>query len=209
MYIVTPNTKEIDDAYYTNIITFLPKVVNDLKIDEVIFSNENMTMKEIIKSMTTLDRSVSFKIGGDESLSIIGSNSRNSQGQFYNLDINYKLQEDRYKRYKRLFDLVASMVIFCLFPFFLILNNGSFNVFKNLFSVFMGNKTWVGYGGDQGDFGFLPSIKPAVIKYPLATKHMLYTDDHFKIMNIDYAKNYAIYRDIEVLWNNSFKLGNK
>ncbi|HMU02401.1 MAG TPA: glycosyltransferase, partial [Saprospiraceae bacterium] len=82
VYVVTPNKADLDDAYYTNTITYLPKVVNDLKIDEVIFSNENMTMKEIIKSMTTLDRSVSFKIGGDDSLSIIGSNSRNSQGQF-------------------------------------------------------------------------------------------------------------------------------
>ncbi len=209
VYIVTPNKADLGDAYYINTITYLPKVVNDLKIDEVIFSNENMTMKEIIKSMTTLDRSVSFKIGGDDSLSIIGSNSRNSQGQFYNLDITYKLHEDRYKRYKRLFDIIACVLIFCLFPLVLLLNNGRIQVFKNLFFVFIGQKTWVGYGGDQGDFGFLPTIKAPIIKYPLSAKHLLYTNDHFKIMNIDYAKNYSIYKDIETVWNNSYKLGNK
>jgi O-antigen biosynthesis protein len=209
VYIVTPNNEDIDDAYYTNTLSFLPKVVNDLKIDEVIFSNENMTMKEIIKSMTTLDRSVSFKIGGDDSLSIIGSNSRNSQGQFYNLDITYKLHDDRYKRYKSLFDFVVSMLILCFFPFVLLLNNGSVNVFKNLFLVTIGQKTWVGYGGDQSDYGFLPSLKSAVIKYPLATKQLLYSDDHFKKMNIDYAKNYSIFTDLEIVWRNLYKVGNK
>lgn len=209
VYIISPDSTDIDDAYYTNTIAFLPKVVNDLKIDEVIFSNENMTMKEIIKSMTSIDRSVSFKIGGDDSLSIIGSNSRNSQGQFYNLDITYKLNENNSKRYKRLIDLVLSILIFCFSPIILVLNNGKLNVVKNIFLVLISHKTWVGYGGEQSDYGFLPAISQGVIKYPMSTKDLHYKEDHFKRMNIDYAKNYSIFTDVEVVWNNLYKLGNK
>ncbi len=209
VYIITPNSSDIDDAYYTNTIGFLPKVVNDLKIDEVIFSNENMTMKEIIKSMTTIDRSVSFKIGGEDSLSIIGSNSRNSQGQFYNLDITYRLNDDNSRRYKRLIDLFLAIIIVCFFPIILILNNGNLNVFKNIFLVFSGRKTWVGYGGEHSDYGFLPTIKSSVIKFPLATKSLHYEEDHFKRMNIDYAKNYSVIKDLEVFRHNLYKLGNR
>ncbi len=186
----------------------LPNVAKTLKINEVIYSSEDLSMKEIIRSMTQLESKVSFKIGGDESLSIIGSNNKNQRGELYSLDVNYKLSTDIAQRYKRIFDIIFSLVLLPISPFVWVLNAFNANVFVNIFIVLIGRATWVGYGGEPSDYSFLPIIKKAIIKYPLSDKLLSYTFDHFKRMNITYAKDYSPFLDLKVAFSNIYKLGN-
>lgn len=198
----------IADVWYTNTMAALPNVAKTLKINEVIYSSEDLSMKEIIRSMTQLESKVSFKIGGDESLSIIGSNNKNQRGELYSLDVNYRLSTDIAQRYKRIFDIIFSLVILPISPFVWVLNAFNANVFVNIFNVLLGRATWVGYGGEPSDYSFLPIIKKAIIKYPLSDKFLSYTFDHFKRMNITYAKDYSPFLDLKVAFSNIYKLGN-
>lgn len=208
VYVISPNEDDLD-AYYTNTINALHKVVHDLKIDEVIYSNENLTMKQIIQSMTAMGNIVAFKIGSDDSMSIIGSNSKNRQGEFYSLDISYALDSTTWQRYKRLLDVVLSIIILLLSPILWVFCNFKIRLFSNILGVLVAKKTWIGYGGAYDDYGFLPPLSPAVIKAPLITKMLLYTEDHFKNANIAYAKDYGFMTDLSIIFENLYKLSNK
>lgn len=197
------------DTWYSNTLDALPKVVSTLKINEVIYSSEDLTMKEIIKSMTHLESRVSFKIGGDDSLSIIGSNNKNQPGELYALDVNYNLSSELAVRFKRIFDIIFTLVIMPLLPVLWVLNAFNLHIFYNIFYVLIGKATWVGYGGEFADYSFLPAIKKAVVRFPLSEKMLVYTEDHFKRMNMAYAKEYNVWMDLKVLIKNIFKLGNQ
>ncbi|MBC7884664.1 MAG: glycosyltransferase [Saprospiraceae bacterium] len=207
IYVVSPLPVG-NDFYYTNTLQYLPKIVKDLKINEVIYSNESMSMKEIIHSMTSMNAKVSFKIGGDDSLSIIGSNSKHGQGEFYSLDISYRLSESRSMKFKRFFDIISSLLLLLFSPFIFVSNNFRLRFLKNILLVFTGKLTMVGYGGDITDYSFLPELPRAIIKYPLSSKIIHYTEDYFKKMNISYAKEYNFTTDMVVLMNNLYKLSN-
>lgn len=198
----------VDDIWFTNTISGLPSIAKVLGINEVIYASEDITMKEIIKSMTLLESRVTFKIGGDDSLSIIGSNNKNQQGELISLDVHYKLSSSQTRRYKRLLDIFASILFIPFVPILLVLTGFKINLIANIFNVLIGNATWVGYGGTQTDYGFLPEIAPSVIKYPLSEKLLAYTEDHFKKRNIDYAKEYSIFLDVKILLSNLYRLGN-
>jgi len=198
-----------NDPFFSNDVASLPKLVKTLKIQEIIYSSEDMSMKDIIHSMTSMESEVSFRIGGDDSLSIIGSKNKNQQGELYSLDIIYNLSDQQNRRYKRLTDIVFSIIFVVFFPLLMVINGFNFGIIRNIFSVIAGNHTWLGYGGTYADYSFLPELVSGVIKYPLSTKKNSYTEDHFKRMNIIYAKEYNVLHDIIVICNNLHKLSNK
>ena len=198
-----------NDPFFSNDINSLPKLVRTLKIQEIIYSSEDMSMKDIIQSMTSMESEVAFRIGGDDSLSIIGSKNKNQQGELFSLDIIYNLSDQQNRRYKRLTDLLFSILFIIFFPFLLVINGFKFSLIRNIFSVMAGNNTWVGYGGSYADYSFLPVLVSGIIKYPLSTKKINYSEDHFKKMNIIYAKEYNVLLDIKIICNNLHKLSNR
>lgn len=208
IHYISPEYKMVD-TWFTNNISALPAVVRALKVDEVIYSSEDLSMKEIIKSMTQLESKVTFRIGGDDSLSIIGSHSKNQQGELYSLEVSYNLSQLQNLRYKRLLDVILSTIFMPFLPVLYVFNGFRVNIFLNVFGVFLGNYTWVGFGGVYADYSFLPEISMAIIKYPLSSKTMNYSDDYFKRANIIYAKDYSVWTDIKVIFENLYKLSNK
>ena len=200
---------QTNDTFYTNTIALLPDVVKNLKVNEVIYSSEDTTMKEIINSMSKLESKVSFKIGGDDSLSIIGSHSKNHPGELYSLDENYILSSSTSLRYKRIFDIVSSLCLLPISPILWVLNAFDHRFLLNTILVLLGKATWIGYGGEKQDFNFLPTIKQAVISYPQSEKKLSYQDGHFRRANIFYASNYSFFLDARILIYNLFKLSNK
>jgi len=198
-----------DDPYYSSSIDKLPALVKVLKINEIIYSSEDVSMKEIIRSMTSMESEVSFRIGGDDSLSIIGSNNKNRQGELYSLDINYKLSDNQIRRYKRLTDVALVFLLLPVFPLLIIASGFRLSIIQNMIEILIGYKTWIGYGGEASDFSFLPVLKPGVIKYPLASGYIHYQEDHFKKMNIIYAREYSFLNEIILVFNNFHHLSNR
>jgi GT2 family glycosyltransferase len=110
--------QDVDVEFYHSSWQDLPAFVSALKVDEIIFSTDRLTIKEIIDMMTRLPRQVDYKISGDESLSIIGSSSRDRQGEYYSLEVTYSLAHDHIIWQKRILDLVV-LVHSCFFPIFM------------------------------------------------------------------------------------------
>ncbi len=207
IYNIAPGSST-GDVWFTNSLNHLPEVVKKLKIGEVIFSSEDVQMKEIIRAMTAIGPSVKYRIGGDDSLSMIGSASKHHQGELVSLDVSYKLSEPANRRFKRLLDLCMSALFIPLSPALFILAGLKLRLFSNIGKVFMGNATWVGYGGDNNDFDFLPEIPAAIIKYPLTGRVINYNDNYFKHLNTEYARHYSWYRDLKIILTHFHKLSN-
>ena len=62
---------------------------------------------------------VDYKIAPQESISIIGSNSIDTQGELYSLDFNL-IAKSSNKRIKRLFDILSSIILLMIFTGFII-----------------------------------------------------------------------------------------
>ena len=113
------------------------------------------------------------------------------------------------KRYKRMTDIIVSFVLIPFVPFLFVSCGFRFALIANLFKTFFGIFTLVGYGGKNEDYNFLPSLKSGIIKYPMSQKVLSYTPDLFRNKNIEYAKNYSFLTDINIIWANLYKLGNR
>ena len=90
------------------------------------------------------DQQVDYKIAPPESLSIIGSNSINTSGDLYVIDIN-AITKMSNRRNKRLLDIIVSFVLLVLYPIDLFFVKNPLQLLVNLFSVLFSRKSLVGY----------------------------------------------------------------
>lgn len=199
--VVNPKPNAEKDLNYLNDISQLGPLSKVLKADEIIFSTENMEMKEIMKQMMLLDTKLSFKIAGDDSLSIIGSNSKNTSGELYNINIKYNLEDGYYKHIKRVFDFSFGILLFILSPLLLMINRFKIiDFFNNVFQVIFGFKTLVGYAGNLKDYQNLPELRTGVISVAADNK------GEAQAGNLYYARDYSVWTDLEILIKNLNKL---
>lgn len=177
------------------------KEISDInKINEIVFCASNISAQIIIKEMLRLEGSgISYKIAPPESLSIIGSNSIDTAGDLYTVDFN-NITKQHNLRKKRLFDIAASLILIPLLPFLLIIIPKGKGVFKNVFSVFFGFKTWVGFHyRDDVNTLSLPRIKKSVLSWFLVNSAINDLPETIEKQNLIYAKDYRLWNDFIVL----------
>ncbi len=178
----------------------LEEVVRVNKIDEIVFGSESMESEHIIQHMLKFsNQNVDFKIAPPESFSIIGSNSINTAGELYTVNIE-SIGKPINKIKKRLFDVSSGIIFFILSPILVLLNKKGF--FKRLFLVIIGKKTWVGYIQNDNNIKNLPPLKEAILQLPVITLNTGYKDLNPSKINIAYAKNYRFFTDFKILLQN-------
>lgn len=123
----------------------LPDIAAVFAIDEIIFCGRDMEAGDIIAWMTRLGPDLDYKIVPDGAVSIIGSNSRNTAGDLYSIDIHLAIDEPRQRRSKRLFDLMLSLLLVLSWPLQTLLVRQPFGLLRNVLQVFSGRRSWVGY----------------------------------------------------------------
>ncbi len=193
--VVNPKSGLKKDLDYLNDISQLSALSKILKADEIIFSSDNISMKEIMRQMVRLDTRLSYKIAGDDTLSILGSNSKNTTGELYSVNISYNLADGYVRHTKRIFDFSFGFIFLIFFPVLLVINRFAIvGLLKNIFSVIGGTKTWIGYQGKREDYQNLPAITDSIIKITgSGDKHTI---------NMHYARDYSIWKDLEILLKN-------
>lgn len=184
----------------------LEEVVNIYRIDEIIFCSKDVSAQHIMQWMTRLGPRVLFKILPEESLSIIGSQSKAHNGELYTIDIRFQITTPINRRYKRMTDLAAALLLTTLLPLLVLVVKNPLGLLRNLVAVAWGRRSWVGYVASATEG--LPPLKPGVLT-PLqgvtlghpapATLHRL---------NFLYAKDYQPGDDWELLLKNIRLLGN-
>jgi GT2 family glycosyltransferase len=112
---VAPDGHNDPKTYISN-LQQLDEVVHIYKIDEIIFCSKDISSQDIMKWMTRLGPEPEYKIVPEESLSIIGSSSKDSSGELYTIDIQFRIAHYMNRRNKRLIDLCAAFFFLVSLP---------------------------------------------------------------------------------------------
>jgi GT2 family glycosyltransferase len=193
---------------YLGTIQQINEIIEIYHIDEIIFCAADMSSQAIIDHMASLsDQKINFKIAPPESLYIIGSNSIETFEELFTININ-AVNKPANRRNKRLFDLVASGLIFLSLPLTLFIVKNPLGLIRNIFSIILGRKSWVGY-----------HILPKPSKLPKIKRGVLFPGDMIRNKRLDeetrnnlnnlYAKEYRIENDLNILMKGWRNLGRK
>ncbi|MDD3960460.1 MAG: glycosyltransferase [Bacteroidales bacterium] len=178
----------------------LRDIIMIYQIREIIFCARDMTSVDIIDRMSELtDLQVNFKIAPRESSAIIGSNSINTSGDLYTMDVN-AISKKSNRRNKRLLDVLTSLLLLPMMPFILIIVHKRVGFIANIFKVLTGIKSWVGYCHvDNNSTLHLPAIKPGVLNpADLLSLPKINAADQAQL-NYLYAKDYHFKKDINII----------
>ena len=197
--VVPNNNNEIPENYLGNIAQ-VPDIIGIYKITEIIFCSKDITHQEIIDKMVEWHASkLDYKIAPVDTLSIIGSNSINTRGDLYTVDIR-TINTVPNRRKKGLFDFAISFfgIIFWIFVAWFIRRPGKF--FCDCFRVLFGRYSWVGYCPTQiTDGQRLPEIKKGIYNPSSAINDEL-DDEARNRLNVMYARDYTVLKDFNILF---------
>jgi GT2 family glycosyltransferase len=203
---VSADDNESNHKDHLGNISQIKEVIEIYKINEVIFCSRDISSQEIIGYMHTLiSADVDFKIAPPESLSIIGSNSIDTAGDLYIIDVN-SISKPKNKRNKRLIDILLCLALLVLSPYLILIQDNKKSFFRNIFQVLLGKKSWVGYGQESHDH--LPKIRSSVVSPADAIKGIHINDDTRNRLNLAYSKDYKVENDLNIVWKSLSKLGN-
>ncbi len=202
---VSPKS-DFDKGRFAGPIDQLKEIVTVYKINEVIFCAKDLSSQLIIHSMSTLDPGIICKIAPPESLYIIGSNSIESEGDFYMLDVN-SINRAKNKRTKRSLDISFSLLFILLFPILLFIVKSPNHFLRNIFQVLIGKKSWVGYSkSDSSKIDQLPPIRPGVLS-PISGLPNNNDQIFASKLNVIYAKDYNLSTDLRIIMKGLKLLG--
>ena len=195
---------------YIGEISQLHEIVKINKINEIIFSGKDIPSRQIIQNMHKLaETDVNYKIAPPESLSIIGSNSINTEGDLYLVQIN-SIAKERNKRNKRIFDVCFSVIILLISPILIFFTKNPKGLFKNAARVIPGNYSWVGYARQSKVYnGKLPELKKGILNTldKFSLKNMQMQEKIIEKIDVSYAKDYRLYYDVIICFRNIKHLG--
>lgn len=196
----------IAQADYIGHSNQIQDIIHIHKIEEVIFCSRDVSSQNIIDYMHTLvSADVDFKIAPPESLSVIGSNSIDTAGDLYIIDVN-SISKPKNKRNKRLLDISTSIFLLALMPLIIWIQKNPLGYIRNCLSVIFGLKTWVGYGKASNN-SQLPSIKKSVFSPADALPVVENNVDVLNRLNLAYSKDYKVENDLRIIAKMVRKLG--
>lgn len=186
----------------------LEDIVKVFEVDEVIFCAKDVPAQTIIRYITLLGNGLEYKIVPEESLSIIGSNSKNSAGDLYAIDVNLQIATPMSKRNKRVLDLLFCLLLLLLSPVMAFITPLG-GLLRNVLQVLIGQKTWVGYAPiASGEGPTLPPLRTGVL-YPQDGVRLRKTPGQKTLHHLNwlYAKDYSAGKDFWIIWRGRHALG--
>jgi hypothetical protein len=176
----------------------LDEIVRIYQINELIFCSKDIRSQDIMAWMTRLGPAISYKIVPEESLSIIGSSSKDEPGELYTIDIKYNIAQPVERRSKRMLDISVCLALLLSLPLWLLISRKRSILLKNWWQVLSSQKTWVGYAANEQNQS-LPKLKPSVFS-PLDGLGNIYPNDATTArLNFLFAKDWDTGRDWGVL----------
>ena len=177
------------------------KLPKNGKYNEIIFCAKSIHPSQIISCMTSIGkRNIDFKIAQPQTSFIIGSNSIDSKGDFYSMKLN-SINRPGNLRSKRLFDILLSSMFIIFSPILIWLYTSKMRYLKNVLSVMLGQKSFVGYhfsNIEEAEVQLLPNLKKGVLT-PLSGIENV-NKEMIDQVNIIYAKEYSVLNDFAILF---------
>jgi GT2 family glycosyltransferase len=204
---VSPYLEDEDLQSFIGDCYQLQEIVEIYGVNEIIFCARDISAEQIIYWMSKLGPEINYKTVPEKGLSIIGSNSKNTAGDLYTIDISFNISSSIQARNKRVLDIALSLLLFVLSPvlvFFL-----GFSLWSNIFLVLFGRKTWVGYCPEDIQLNNLPKLKKGVLCPTDALAFQPDSPHTLHRLNLFYAKDYKTSKDWDIIWKAWKKLGRK
>lgn len=174
-------------------------------VDEIIFCSGTLSYESIISTMSieAID-TYDYKISPKDRNHLIGSNSIDTAGELYILNLNTLVNNEN-KRKKRLFDVLISTTLIFSSPIVIFLIKNKSNYLKNLIQIFIGQKSFIGFSKELSMKDVrLPRIKQGVITPDDPFEH---ADESVRQkLNLLYARDYSMRKDFSILWKSWSKL---
>ena len=153
------------------------------------------------------NKAIDYKIAPPESLFLIGSNSINTSGDLYIIDIN-AINKPNNQRNKRLLDIAFALFLLALSPILILFQKHPLGFIANIFSVMFAQKTWVGYFiSEPGDIKNLPAIKKSVLTPCDVLPNKTLSKDTVEKLNLLYSRDYKTMNDVSIVLKNIRNLG--
>ena len=176
----------------------IEQIIADNNIDEVIFCAKNVAAGKIIELMTSIKKiDIDYKIAQPDAEFIIGSNSIDTGGEMYVLNLN-ALNNPGSLRSKRLVDVVVSTLLIIAFPIITFWFKNKKDFLANLLDVLFAKKTLVGFcENEKKNDAQLPQLKKGLLNF---------MDDFDKLspanidkVNLIYARDYNLLKDLKLI----------
>lgn len=202
--IAPPN--RFDENFHLSKWDNLIKIIEIERVDEIIFSIKNLQWKRVMSCMSQIGPSVTYKMMGDDSISILGSQSKNAAGELYTVDFHFNIQERKNQYSKRITDIILSALLLIISPILFLFQKNKANYFGNIMKVLSGNKSLIGYDLKDRQLDKLPTIKQSIIPCSIMYKD-LGDQNIIHRANLLYAKDYNIWKDVDILFKGITKIG--
>jgi GT2 family glycosyltransferase len=193
---VSPGEEKEEGA--VGVLNQLDQITYIHDINEIVFCAKDTSAQTIIQWMTAIDSSkTDFKIAQPDSLSLIGSNSIETAGDLYVLNIN-AITKPENVRTKRTFDLLVSFLLIIFSPFMIWITENKKKYLKNLLNILLGKLTVVGYSRNNSSASInLPRIKSGVLNPSDAIS--IIDETLTDKLNLIYARDYSVQKDLNIL----------
>ena len=176
-------------------------------VDEIVFSSKELRFASIINWMSELNsEKLDFKIAPEGANHLIGSNSIDTAGDLYILNLNTLVSKEN-RRKKRLFDFSFSLMLILSFPLNFFWVNDKASYFRNLIHILLGKKSFIGFSdADMQRDVRLPKIKHGILS---PSDSIDGSDDLIREkLNLLYSRDYSMRKDFSILLKSWGKLDN-
>ncbi|NVO18133.1 MAG: glycosyltransferase [Bacteroidetes bacterium] len=199
----------VDKNGFLGNLSQVQEIIKVYSIDEVIFCARDVPAQVIIDQMAALQGlEVDFKIAPPESLSIIGSNSINTAGDLYVIDIN-SINKVNNRRNKRVFDVITSLALLISYPVTAFIVKDPANFLLNILKVLAGARSWSGYAPVVAHDNKLPGIRAGILHPTDAFGKTGLDEQSVQRLNILYARDYHLLGEFRIIFKGFRNLGRK
>ncbi|MCB0639469.1 MAG: glycosyl transferase family 2, partial [Lewinella sp.] len=197
------------DEESLSVVDQLAEVVRIYRVEEIVFCSRDIAIQAIMRWMSQLGPHILYKILPEDSLSIIGSHSKNTPGELYTIDIEFRIAQPLYRRNKRLLDLGLALLLLITWPLQWLLVRRPLTLLGNIGRVLAGRLTWVAYAPTETASQLLPRLRPGVLSPEMAFPSSLTDEATRQRLNLFYAKDYALASDLSIIWRGWRELGRR
>jgi GT2 family glycosyltransferase len=183
---------------YLGTVNQINEIIELYQINELIFCARDISAQEIISLMTSVQTKIpDYKIVPEQSNYVIGSNHKNSTGDYYMVSVELAILTESNRRNKRFFDVAFSLVAVAILPVLMLLTGKPLTTAKKIFAVLSGQMSFVGF--TKPDLLNIPFVKKGV--FNPASGLSIFPLDSNTLHRLDnlYAREYSLSDDIRVM----------
>lgn len=174
--------------------------------DEIIFSGKDLNASQIIQWMSNIKAPhLDFKIAQPDADFIIGSNSIETTGETYRLNIN-NLSRPESLRSKRFLDVITCILLMVFLPIIIWIFRNKRQFLKNLSLTLYGKRTWVGFIRNKREF--IDPQLPELTQGILTPQNLAFGSSPSMVdkLNIIYARDYSVITDVKIILHSMRKM---